>query len=256
MSDLRDFDGKVVLVTGAAGGIGAAAAVIFAGRGARVVAADRNVDGAAETVVAIRAAGGTAIAHEVDVADPASVGAMVAAAVAEFGRLDCAFNNAGIGAGFHGFTDVSVDDWQRVIAVNLSGVFWCMQAELRQMVAQDEGGAIVNTSSGAGVVVAPGQPAYTAAKHGVLGLTKAAATEYARQRIRVNAILPGSTDTPMLRSFMEENPQMEKFLRRSAPTGELGRPEQVAEAAVWLCSDAASFVSGDSMLVDGGQVCR
>jgi NAD(P)-dependent dehydrogenase (short-subunit alcohol dehydrogenase family) len=251
-----DFEGKVVLVTGAAGGIGAAAAEIFASRGARVVAADRNVDGASVTVATIRAAGGTATEHEVDVADPASVDAMVAAAVSTYGRLDCAFNNAGIGAGFHAFADVSVDDWQRVIAINLSGVFWCLQAEVRQMLAQGAGGAIVNTSSGAGVVVAPGQPAYTAAKHGVLGLTKAAATEYARNGIRVNAILPGSTDTPMLRTFMEENPQMEKFLRRSSPTGDLGRPEQVAEAAVWLCSDAASFVSGDSMLVDGGQVCR
>jgi NAD(P)-dependent dehydrogenase (short-subunit alcohol dehydrogenase family) len=251
-----DFDGKVVLVTGGAGGIGAAAAGIFASRGARVLVADRNRDGAEATAERIRGAGGDATGHEVDVADPASVDAMVAAAVSTYGRLDCAFNNAGIGGGFHAFTDVSVDDWQRVIAINLSGVFWCLQAELRQMVAQGDGGAIVNTSSGAGVVVAPGQPAYTAAKHGVLGLTKAAATEYARSGIRVNAILPGSTDTPMLRTFMEENPSMEKFIRRSSPTGELGRPEQVAEAAVWLCSDAASFVSGDSMLVDGGQVCR
>jgi NAD(P)-dependent dehydrogenase (short-subunit alcohol dehydrogenase family) len=251
-----DFDDKVVLVTGGAGGIGAAAAEIFASRGARVLVADRNREGAAATVERIRGAGGDATEHEVDVADPVSVDAMVAAAVATYGRLDCAFNNAGIGAGFHEFTDVSVDDWQRVIAINLSGVFWCLQAELRQMVVQGEGGAIVNTSSGAGVVVAPGQPAYTAAKHGVLGLTKAAATEYARSGIRVNAILPGSTDTPMLRSFMDENPQMEKFIRRASATGDLGRPEQVAEAAVWLCSDAASFVSGDSMLVDGGQVCR
>jgi NAD(P)-dependent dehydrogenase (short-subunit alcohol dehydrogenase family) len=131
-----------------------------------------------------------------------------------------------------------------------------MQAALRQSVAQGDGGAIVNTSSGAGVVAAPGQPAYTAAKHGVLGLTKGAAQEYARAGIRVNAILPGTTDTPMLRKFIAENPEMERPMRRTTATGEFGRPEKVAEAAVWLCSDAASFVSGESMLVDGGQVCR
>jgi NAD(P)-dependent dehydrogenase (short-subunit alcohol dehydrogenase family) len=233
---MGDFDGKVALVTGGAGGIGAAAAVLFAGRGAKVVVADRDVDGAAETV--------------------ATVGALVAAAVAAYGRLDCAFNNAGISPGVAAFTDVEADDWQRVIAINLTGVFWCMQAELRQLVGQGSGGVIVNTSSGAGVVAAPGQPAYTAAKHGVLGLTKAAAQEYARAGIRVNAILPGTTDTPMLRRFIAENPEMERPMRRMLPTGEFGTAEKVAEAAVWLCSDAASFVSGESMLVDGGQVCR
>jgi NAD(P)-dependent dehydrogenase (short-subunit alcohol dehydrogenase family) len=256
MTPTQDFDGKVVLVTGGAGGIGAAAAEIFAGRGASVVVADRNVEGAAATVATIRAAGGTATEHAVDVADAASVDALVDATVAAYGRIDCAFNNAGISPAVSGFADVTVDDWQRVIAINLTGVFWCMQAELRQMLRQGDGGAIVNTSSGAGVVVAPGQPAYTAAKHGVLGLTKAAAQEYARSGIRVNAILPGTTDTPMLQAFMAENPQMEKLMRRTTATGEFGRADQVAEAAVWLCSDAASFVSGDSMLVDGGQVCR
>src|SRR4029079_3121569 len=185
-----------------------------------------------------------------------SVDALVAATVSHFGRLDCAFNNAGISPGVSAFTDVSVDDWQRVIAINLTGVFWCMQAALRQFVSQGEGGVIVNTSSGAGVVAAPGQPAYTAAKHGVLGLTKGAAQEYARSGIRVNAIRPGTTDTPMLRKFIAENPEMEKPMRRMTATGEFGLPEKVAEAAVWLCSDAASFVSGESMLVDGGQVCR
>jgi NAD(P)-dependent dehydrogenase (short-subunit alcohol dehydrogenase family) len=256
MSTMRDFENKVVLVTGGAGGIGAAAAEIFASRGASVVVADRNVEGAAATVATIRAAGGTATEHGVDVADAESVNAVVAATVAAYGRLDCAFNNAGISPSAHAFHEVTVDDWQRVIAINLSGVFWCMQAELRQMVEQGEGGAIVNTSSGAGVVVAPGQPAYTAAKHGVLGITKAAASEYARNGIRVNAILPGTTDTPMIRAYLAENPQMEKLMRRTSPTGEFGRADQVAEAAVWLCSDSASFVSGDSMLVDGGQVCR
>jgi NAD(P)-dependent dehydrogenase (short-subunit alcohol dehydrogenase family) len=251
-----DFDGKVVLVTGGAGGIGAAAAGLFAGRGASVVVADRDVDGAAATVAGIAADGGVAITHAVDVSDADSVDALVAAVVDTYGRLDCAFNNAGISPGVTAFTDVAAADWQRVIAINLSGVFWCMQAELRQFVRQGDGGVIVNTSSGAGVVAAPGQPAYTAAKHGVLGLTKGAAQEYARSGIRVNAILPGTTDTPMLRTFIAENPEMERPMRRMTATGEFGLPEKVAEAAVWLCSDAASFVSGESMLVDGGQVCR
>jgi NAD(P)-dependent dehydrogenase (short-subunit alcohol dehydrogenase family) len=253
---MGDFDGKVVLVTGGAGGIGAAAAMLFAGRGAKVAVADRDVDGAAATVATIGAAGGVAVEHAVDVSDADSVGALVDATVAAYGRLDCAFNNAGISPGVAAFTDVAADDWQRVIAVNLTGVFWCMQAELRQLVSQGSGGVIVNTSSGAGVVAAPGQPAYTAAKHGVLGLTKTAAQEYARAGIRVNAILPGTTDTPMLRKFIAENPEMERPMRKMMPTGEFGLPEKVAEAAVWLCSDAASFVSGESMLVDGGQVCR
>ena len=253
---MRDFDGKVVLVTGAAGGIGAAASEQFAQRGAHVVVSDRDLHGATATVERIHAAGGVAMAAEVDVADPVSVDALVAAAVGAYGRLDCAFNNAGISPGVTAFTDVAADDWHRVIAINLSGVFWCMQAELRQFVAQGDGGAIVNTSSGAGVVAAPGQPAYTAAKHGVLGLTKGAAQEYARAGIRVNAILPGTTDTPMLRRFIAENPEMEKPMRRMTATGEFGRSDQVAQAAVWLCSDAAAFVSGESMLVDGGMVCR
>lgn len=253
---MDDFDGKVVMVTGGAGGIGAAAAALFALRGASVVVADRDLEGAAATVAAIHDAGGIALEHVVDVANADSVAALVAATVSHYGRLDCAFNNAGVSLGVNAFTDVSVDDWHRVIAINLTGVFWCMQAELRQLVSQGEGGVIVNTSSGAGVVAAPGQPAYTAAKHGVLGLTKLAAQEYARSGIRVNAILPGTTDTPMLRKFIAENPEMEKPMRRMTATGEFGLPEKVAEAAVWLCSDAASFVSGESMLVDGGQVCR
>ena len=253
---MDDFDGKVVLVTGGAGGIGAAAAALFAARGASVVVADRDVVGAGSIVAGIRAGGGVALVHAVDVSDADSVTALVDATVETYGRLDCAFNNAGISPDAAAFTDVAADDWLRVIAINLTGVFWCMQAELRQFVRQGSGGVIVNTSSGAGVVAAPGLPAYTAAKHGVLGLTKGAAQEYARTGIRVNAILPGTTDTPMLRRFLAENPEMEKPMRRMTATGEFGSAEKVAEAAVWLCSDAASFVSGESMLVDGGQVCR
>ncbi|HEX5615044.1 MAG TPA: glucose 1-dehydrogenase [Acidimicrobiia bacterium] len=251
-----DFAGKVALVTGGGSGIGEAAARQLGARGAQVVVADVVAEQAERVASAITEPGGAAFACTVDVADEASVDAMVRAAVERFGRLDCACNAAGISPGAAAFHETSLDSWNRVVAVNLTGVFLSMRAELAQLVAQGSGGAIVNVSSGAGVVASPGQPQYTAAKHGVLGLTKVAAAEYARNGIRVNAVLPGTTDTPMLRRYMDENPGIEKFLMRSLPTGRLGQADEIAAAIVWLCSDAASFVSGDSMLVDGGQVCR
>lgn len=254
----RDFEHKVVVVTGAAGGIGAAAARQFAERGASVCVADReSVD---TTVQQIRTEGGTAIGANVDVSDDHSVAAMVARAVDEFGRLDAAFNNAGISEHQHRFHEADLDEFQRVLAIDLTGVYFCMRHEIAAMLTNHDdlggGGAIVNTSSGAGVVAAPGNPAYTAAKHGVLGLVKLAAAEYASDGIRVNAILPGPTDTPMLRAAMDANPGMEQFLTKILPQHRLGTAEEVAAAAVWLCSPAASYVSGVSLLVDGGQVNR
>jgi NAD(P)-dependent dehydrogenase (short-subunit alcohol dehydrogenase family) len=240
--------GKVVLVTGAGSGIGHAAALLFAHDGARVVCAD--IDQAAAEATAKEC--GDAVACGVDVSDDASVGAMVALAVERFGRLDAAFNNAGIAPEAKPFVDHTVAEWQRVIDVDLTGVFLCMQHELRQMLTQDGGGVIVNTSSGAGQVPAPGQPQYTAAKHAVIGLTKQAAQEYARRKIRVNAILPGMTDTPPLRAYLEANKGMERML----PMGRLATPEEVAAAAVWLCSDAASYVSGTALVVDGATILR
>jgi NAD(P)-dependent dehydrogenase (short-subunit alcohol dehydrogenase family) len=175
--------------------------------------------------------------------------------VEQLGGLHCAFNNAGINSPMMAFHEMSLEEWNRMIAVNLTAVFLCMKHELAHMV-KSGGGAIVNTSSGAGLIAAPGMPHYTAAKHGVLGLVKTAAQEYARQNIRVNAICPGVTDTPMMRSFLAGKPEVEQMMMATLPFGRMGRPEEMAQAAVWLCSDSASFVSGESMLVDGASVCR
>jgi NAD(P)-dependent dehydrogenase (short-subunit alcohol dehydrogenase family) len=242
---------RVALVTGGGSGIGRAASLLFAREGTKVVVADVDADHAEETVKLVAGEGGDATACSVDVRDDESVAAMVTRAVDTYGRLDCAFNNAGISPVAKPFVEHTLAEWQRVIDVNLTGVFLCMQPELRHMVEQG-GGAIVNTSSGAGVVAAPGQPQYTAAKHGVLGLTKQAAQEYARAGIRVNAILPGMTDTPMRREYLEEHAAMTRML----PFGRLATPEEVAGAAVWLCSDAAAYVSGASLVVDGATICR
>ncbi len=187
--------------------------------------------------------------------DEAQVQAAVDTAVERYGRLDCAHNNAGTSGTPSAFHDLTLEDWNRVVALNLTGVFLCLKHELAVMAAAGRG-AIVNTSSGAGVIGFPGLPHYVASKHGVLGLTKTAAQEYVRQGIRVNAICPGTTDTPMMQSFIGGDPAMEAFMSKTVPTGEMGRPEQVAEAVVWLCSDRASFVNGESMAVDGGTLCR
>lgn len=248
-------DGEVALVTGAGGGIGAATARLFAAEGARVVVVDIDPAGAEATAAAILADGGEALGLAVDVTDEAQVEAAVATAVERWGRLDCAHNNAGTSGTPAAFTDLSLHDWDAVVRLNLTGVFLCMKHELRVMAPAGRG-AIVNTSSGAGVIGFPSLPHYVASKHGVLGLTKTAAQEYARSGIRVNAICPGTTDTPMMQAFIGGDPGIEKMMKRTVPTGELGRPEQIAEAVVWLCSDRASFVNGDTMLVDGGTVCR
>ena len=241
--------GKVALVTGAGGGIGRAAALVFARSGASVVVSDVNEAGGAETVGLVEAAGGQAKFVRCDVARSDEVKAMVAAAVATYGQLDCAFNNAGLNR----LGDDEYDDaiWERNIGINLSGVMRCMREEAAVMLAAGTGGAIVNTASINGLVGNGSQPAYTAAKHGVVGLARHGALRWAKQGIRVNAVCPGVIDTAMTAPLMAD-PQMKAMVDGLTPLGRSGHAMEVAEAVVWLCSPAASFVTGHAMVVDGG----
>ncbi len=247
--------GKVALITGAGSGIGRATALAFAREGAKVVAADIVVEGGEETVRLITAAGGEAIFVKADVANAAEVEALVRKTVETYGRLDCAFNNAGIEGEIAPTAECTEANWERVINIDLKGVWLCMKYELQQMLWQGSG-AIVNTASVAGIVGFQGIPAYVAAKHGVNGLTKTAALEYAQSGIRVNAVCPGVIHTPMVERAFRANPQMAEAVSVLEPIGRLGKPEEVAEAVVWLCSDAASFVTGLPMAVDGGFIVQ
>ena len=249
--DSGRFEGKVALVTGAASGIGRATALAFAREGARVVVVDVNAAAAQETADSIAASGAKSVACVADVSDPAACEAMVAQTVAAFGRLDIAVNNAGIPAGFGGdFLDTSADLWRRVIDVNLSGVFWAMRAEVPALKAAG-GGAIVNTASVASLVAGKGMASYVAAKHGVAGLTKAAALDLIGHGIRVNAVCPGAIDTAMLAPLMADA-NVAAQVAGSIPVGRVGRPDEIAAAILFLCSPAASYAVGQLMLLDGG----
>jgi NAD(P)-dependent dehydrogenase (short-subunit alcohol dehydrogenase family) len=252
----RPFHGRVVLVTGGATGIGRAAAVAFARAGARVAIADVDDAQLEHTARLVGAEGDRALTIHADVSDAAEVDRMVAQTVERFGRLDCAFNNAGISGALAAHAESTLENWERVIAVNLTGVWACMRAELRQMVAQGGGGAIVNTASVMGHVGSPLTPAYTASKHGVMGLTKSAAIAYAASGIRVNAVCPGYIDTPMIARAFEGRPEVRQMVIAQHPVGRLGTPEEIAEAVLWLCSDAAAFVNGHGLAVDGGYLAR
>jgi NAD(P)-dependent dehydrogenase (short-subunit alcohol dehydrogenase family) len=249
------LEGKVALVTGAASGIGRASALAFAREGARVMASDRDAGGGEETAAAIREAGGDAAFLAGDVTREPDVEALVAETVSRFGSLDCAHNNAGITGAMGAVHQIDLAAWEGTLAVNLTGVFLCLKHEIAHMLKHG-GGAIVNTSSGAGFIGVPGLAPYAASKHAILGLTKTAALENAATGVRVNAVCPGSIDTPMLRGYMSIGPEVEKMIRAGQPGGRLGTPEEIAESVVWLCSDRASFVTGSSLLVDGGAVAR
>jgi len=243
--------GKVALITGGASGIGRATSLIFAREGATVAVADLNLDGCEETVAMIKHSRGEAFSIKCDVSKTAEVQAMVERVVKAYGRLDCGFNNAGVSPAGGRIGEIPEDDWDRVIAINLTGVWLCMKYELAQMMAQG-GGVIVNTASIMGLVGERRTGAYCAAKHGVVGLTKTAALEYATKNIRVNAVCPGSTMTPMMKKGLGRDPRLERAYKASHPLGRLGTPEEIGEAVMWMCSDEASFVTGLALPVDGG----
>jgi NAD(P)-dependent dehydrogenase (short-subunit alcohol dehydrogenase family) len=250
--------GKVALVTGASTGIGRSSASIFARNGAKVVVADVNIEGAQETVDIIKNFGGEAIFIKTDVSKAQEVAALINKTIEKFGRLDCAHNNAGIL--FHGpesnTANCTEEEWDRLTSINYKGVWLCMKYEIIQMLKQGSGGAIVNTSSIAGLVGLKDSIAYNAAKHGVMGLTRAAALEYARDGIRINAVCPAFIKTPMLSPTGEDFGYLDDLVENNIPLGRLGEPDEVGEAAVWLCSDAASFITGHGLPVDGGWVAR
>jgi NAD(P)-dependent dehydrogenase (short-subunit alcohol dehydrogenase family) len=249
------FDGKVALVTGGSFGIGRATAVAFAKRGAKVVVADWMEDKENETIKLIKNAGSDGLFVQCDVSSSTEVGNMIEKAIARFGRLDYAFNNAGIEGATANTHECTEENWDKVVGINLKGIWLCMKNEIRCMLKQGKG-MIVNCASVAGLIGFPGLPAYVVSKHGVVGLTKTAALEYAKQGIRINAVCPGVIKTPMIDRVTGKDKEVEKQYTEMEPVGRMGNPEEVAEAVVWLCSDPASFVTGIAMPVDGGWIAK
>jgi len=255
MNMTMSFENKVALVTGAGSGMGLAAAQAFAAEGASVVLADVNEAAARAAAEQLVASGHKAIAIRCNVADEADVAAMVDRTVSVFGRLDAAFNNAGVQAPPSDMAEETAENFDRVNAINLRGVWACMKHELRIMREQGSG-AIVNNSSLGGLVGLPSRAAYHASKHGVIGLTRSAALEYAPRGIRINAVCPGIIDTPMLSGMLTTQAEAIKEMMRDVPIGRLGHAEEIAAAVLWLCSPGASFVIGQALAVDGGYTVR
>lgn len=245
------FKDQVALVTGAGSGMGLVTARMFAEAGAAVVLADVKEESVSQAAADLVASGHLAIAIRCDVADEWDVAAMIGQTVSTFGRLDAAFNNAGVQSPVSELADASGDEYERVNGINLRGVWNCMKHELQQMRTQGSG-AIVNCSSIGGLIGLPGRATYHASKHGVIGLTRSAALEYASRSIRINAVCPGTIETPMVREMLATEPEAMKEILKQQPIGRLGRPEEIAAAVLWLCSPGASFVIGHALVADGG----
>ncbi|MCK1292431.1 MULTISPECIES: glucose 1-dehydrogenase [unclassified Bradyrhizobium] len=248
MTGSKRFEGKTAFITGAASGIGRATAIAFTAEGARVAITDRGEAALQETAEQVMAVGGDVLTVTCDVSKPEEVASALAKAVKAFGRIDCAFNNAGVENKAAPLHEIELEEWDRVLNINLRGTFICMKHEIAQMLRQG-GGVVVNTSSGAGIRGVAGGASYAASKHAIIGMTKSAAIDYAKQNIRVNAVLPGNIATPMMDRFTEGDIQKAIDLE---PVGRLGKPEEIAEAVLWMCSDLGGFVTGASIVVDGG----
>ena len=245
------LDGKVAVVTGGTSGIGRDTAVLFAKSGAKVVVAGRREPEGEETVAKIRAEGGDAVFVKSDVSKAADVEALIKTAVAQYGQVDIAFNNAGIEGKWVPIITQSEEDWDRTIDINVKGVWLSLKYEIKQMLRQRRGGAIVNMASTMGLIGAAGAAAYTASKHAVIGLTKAAALETAKNGIRINAVCPAVIETSMADRLFGA-PKVHEYVQGCHPIGRFGKPQEVAEAVLWVCSDQASFMTGHSLILDGG----